>query len=871
MYVNNRRCIRKLGLRTFRAARKRNRIAVLAIALTALLFTSLFTILLSINSSYEQYSFRQAGGFCHGTFKEVTQEDIQAIAAHPKVKAAGQRLTIGFISSGVFGKVPAELSFMDENCAKWSYAQPEAGRLPQSGNEIAMDTAALALLGIPTELGAQIPLSYTVGDQTQLTYEKQDTFTLVGYWAFDDISPVHYINVSEEYAQAVEQENLSEGGKTFRRDLNVMLASGVNIRGQMEQVLKDLGKENSLRFGVNWGYTAAQLGETLDASAALAIVAFLALVVFTGYLIIYNIFQISVMEDIRFYGLLKTIGVTPRQLRRIIRQQALLLCAFGIPLGLLPGYGVGVLLMPKIMANTTFGAKATALSASPWIFLASSLFALFTVLLSCSRPGRMAAGVSPVEAAKYTEGSHRKRRRTRGAGVAQMALANLGRSRGKTVLVVLSLSLALVLLQLLVTFTGGFDLEVYLKKQTCADFIVSTTDYFRFNSSDSYLSPEQLEQIRTHTVPSLSGCGYQYLGAVTWESEAAWKAARARFDTPVTLEAECNRNAHRGELVADGAQIEGLDRSLFEKLTLAEGDLAPLFGENSPAIALVVDTDDYGRVSIPEGSPPLGTDLTVTYVDETGYIDRQTGKESNETTLEENLQLVFRKSHDVTYRVCAYVTVPHSMSYRYRNLGLSLVLPVEKLAADSGKSPVPLFYLFDTQNRSAEEDAERYLAELTAGDLSPLMYESKATLRAEFRGFQSMFLLLGGMLCTIIGLVGILNFLNAMMTGILSRRREFAVLQAVGMTGRQLKQMLICEGLFYTLASAVIALVLSLLLEPLVGSLLEHAFWFFRLKSNFLPVLCAIPAFALLGWCIPSVLCDHAAKHSIVEQLREAE
>ena len=69
MYVNNRRCIRKLGLRTFRAARKRNRIAILAIALTALLFTSLFTILLSINSSYEQYSFRQAGASATGPLR----------------------------------------------------------------------------------------------------------------------------------------------------------------------------------------------------------------------------------------------------------------------------------------------------------------------------------------------------------------------------------------------------------------------------------------------------------------------------------------------------------------------------------------------------------------------------------------------------------------------------------------------------------------------------------------------------------------------------------------------------------------------------------------------------------------------------------
>ena len=91
-----------------------------------------------------------------------------------------------------------------------------------------------------------------------------------------------------------------------------MLASGTNIQGQMEQVDTDLGytwdsytDPNSVRIGVNWGYTSSQLESHLDPELVIAIAAFLLLVIFTGYLIIYNIFQISVAGDIRFYGLLK--------------------------------------------------------------------------------------------------------------------------------------------------------------------------------------------------------------------------------------------------------------------------------------------------------------------------------------------------------------------------------------------------------------------------------------------------------------------------------------------------------------------------------------------------------------------------------------
>ena len=882
MNVKNRKCIRKLSWRSLWASRKRNIIAIIAIALTALLFTSLFTIVMSINSSYENYTFRQVGGYSHGTFKEVTQEQAQAIAGHPKVKAVGVRTTIGFMDSGVFAKVPAEVSCMDENCTQWSFAEPTTGHMPQSGKEITMDTAALKLLGIQPELGTKITLTYTVGDQNQLSYEKTDTFTLVGWWDYDDICPVHYVNISEEYARAVEAEGMAAGMAPFRTDLNVMMASSLDIRGQMEQVDLDLGytwetrgEENSVRIGVNWGYTSAQLGESIDATTLIAIIAFLALVIFTGYLIIYNIFQISVTGDIRFYGLLKTIGVTPRQLKRIIRQQALFLCIVGIPVGLLLGYGVGASLTPVVMAQTTFGVGVSTVSTSPLIFFASALFALITVLLSCARPGKIASKVSPVEATKYTEivKSKKKQRTTRGAKVHQMAFANLGRNKRKTALVVISLSLSVVLLNMLVTFTGGFDMEKYLAKLTCADFIVSSTDYFRYNYSSSYISQEQIEQIEGNTAPSLSGCGYTLTGYFPygWMSEEHWLQDMMHFTSEENARAMLEQSNRRGDLVGQSAMMEGLDDSLFDKLTVVEGDISPMFQKDTNAIAVVVNTDDYGNVGNLDFYPPVGSTQTITYIDEGYYIDSRTGNLCDENTPAEYVQLQLSSSHDVDYTVCAYVIVPYSMSSRHYSTGYSFVLPIEKLNHDSEHESIPMFYLFDTPDDISEASAENYLADLTADNLSGLMYESKATLRAEFEGFQTMFLLLGGLLCAIIGLIGILNFFNAIMTGILSRKREFAVLQAVGMTNKQLKAMLVYEGLFYALSSALSALVLSFVINPLVGDLLENMFWFFSAKFTIVPVVIAIPIFALLGWLIPYVMYDHAAKYSIVEQLRDAQ
>ena len=160
MHVSNHKCIRRLSFRALKAAKKRNIIAIIAIALTTLLFTSLFTVMMSVNASYETYTFRQIGGYSHGTFKDVTDEQIKALQAHPDIKKSGTRIVIGTKSDDGFEKCSAEISYMDPNTAKWSYATPTTGRVPQKGHEIAMDTGSLKLLGVTPKLGEKVSLSY---------------------------------------------------------------------------------------------------------------------------------------------------------------------------------------------------------------------------------------------------------------------------------------------------------------------------------------------------------------------------------------------------------------------------------------------------------------------------------------------------------------------------------------------------------------------------------------------------------------------------------------------------------------------------------------------------------------------------------------
>ena len=179
--------------------------------------------------------------------------------------------------------------------------------------------------------------------------------------------------------------------------------------------------------------------------------------------------------------------------------------------------------------------------------------------------------------------------------------------------------------------------------------------------------------------------------------------------------------------------------------------------------------------------------------------------------------------------------------------------------------------MFDTPDREAEEAAEHFLAELTEGETSPLMYESKALVRRDFQGFRQMFLLLGGALCAIVGVVGVLNFFNAILTGIITRKREMAVLQSIGMTGKQLKTMLVCEGLLYALSSVLLSLVLAVVLGPLAFSALQSMFWFFTYRFTLAPILAVAPVFALLGALVPLAVYRSISKHTVVERLRESD
>ena len=884
MKVSNRGCIRRLSLRALLANRTRNIVAVLAIALTALLFTSLFTIALSINEGMQQSNFRQAGGYAHGSFKYLTEEQFRQLQEHPLIRQWGLRRFIGMPTGVPFNKSHVEVGYSDANEAHWTYCDPVEGRLPAEGtSEAATDTHVLKLLGVTPELGAEFALTFEVDGR-----ETTQTFTLSGWWEYDEAVVANHVLIPESRVDAILKEvgvtPPGQDGMTGSWNLDLMLKHGArSIAADLDQILADSGyqtqdaaAENYISTGVNWGYTGAQLSDQLDPATLFLLAAMLALILFTGYLIIYNVFQISVAGDIRFYGLLKTIGTTPRQLRRIIRIQALVLSAVGIPAGLVLGWLVGGVLTPVITAQ--LNDVAVTVSVSPVLFGASALFALVTVLISCRRPGRLAGRVSPVEAVRYTEGkapNRQKKRKGKEVSLLSMAWANLGRSRGKTAITVLSLSLAVVLLTFTVTFAGGFDMDKYVSYFTASDFILADAGKLQVSSTgfNSGMAVGEEAIAAVNAQGGITGSGRVYgktAPALEFVTEEYYRSIWIRWNDQEQLDSMVALKERTEDgLLADRVQLYGMEEFALDHLTVLEGDLSKLKDPNGNYIAAVYSEDDYGDPEMNSHWARLGDTVTIRYVEEFEYYDPTTGEVYGPwENVPEGAAFAERavKYRDVDYTVAALVTVPSALSYRYYGAD-EFVMGAETFIRDIGTDSV-MYYAFDT-TEEATAAMEAFLQDYTENVNPQFDYESKATYAGEFEGTRNMFLLLGGALSFIVGLVGLLNFANAILTGITARRRELAVLQSIGMTTRQLRTMLAMEGLLYTAGALALALCLILGSAPFLGSALNRLIWFFSYRFILWPVGLVLPLFGALGVLIPVLSCRAAQRASVVERLRQ--
>lgn len=222
------------------------------------------------------------------------------------------------------------------------------------------------------------------------------------------------------------------------------------------------------------------------------------IIVLSGYLLIYNVMFISVTKDIRFYGMLKTIGTSPLQIKKIVRMQAFRLSVIGIPLGIAIGTAVSFAAVPYALkmfgGGMNTGTMPTDISFDPLIYAVTIIFGIVTVAVSCRKPAKLASRVSPVEALKYSGVSDRIRKKARssaaGGKIYRMSFRNVFRERKRAVLVFASLFMGTMAFLAVNAFTGSMKLENYVEYYLPNDFTI----YCHSDEPDALETSERLAE-----------------------------------------------------------------------------------------------------------------------------------------------------------------------------------------------------------------------------------------------------------------------------------------------------------------------------------------------------------------------------------------
>lgn len=839
---NNRAVIRRIARRRMKSNRSGNLFVIFAIILTAVLFTAFFSVFGGMLDQQRQNE-EIVNGTAHASVKYLTEEQYNALKASSLKKEIFYTRIVGGGANPELAKIQTEVRYGEEGAAKSFVSFPTTGRMPEKEDEIAVSTLVLDALGVPHQLNAPLHLCVSI-DGT----ETEKDFVVSGFWKGHPFAPAQQIWVSKAYADKAApaakqpfEETYQYGGMLCA---DIYFSNTWNVLSQYAALCDDAGIPLDHPGGVNPTYEFGFNGDEMDWSVVLAVAALLGILLFTGYLIIYNLFYISVVQNIQFFGLLRTIGASGKQLRGIVRSQAMALAVIALPFGLFLGAGVGRFLLPYVLTQVSgAGIDTGVYRAHPLVFIGSAAFALLTVYVSSIKPCRFAARVSAIEAVRYSGSSGVKAlsKRTRKTTPFSMAMENLKRSRKKVVLVVMSLTLSLTLLNLTYTAISGFDLETYVSQYAVADFLVS--DY----SIQNYVYGQK--NIAGVTEEFLAGME-QLPGLENAASVYARDTIHPLPEDVVKRLEETLQSGNTDRITASAAEeavrtgntgmlIYGIDSQLDGKIGTISGQWD---GERWESGNYAVVSDFFSH---------YGGDSPIYRIGDTIRLTGADGEEQSFTVM---------AIGDLDYNLDAHFSL---------DLGLKILIPEKAFHSLYGeRQPLCTIFNVDDGNLEGAEDwVEHYTTEVD----SNLTYISRRTYEREFERDKRTFIIVGGVLSVILALIGLLNFVNSVGTSILSRQKELAMMRAVGMGPGQMKGMLICESAAYIVLSFILTATAGSAVCYLICTNLVSSLWAFAYRFTLAPVLVCLVPLGMIAAAAPLAFYRSVKRKSLVEQLRRAE
>lgn len=854
-----------LAGRSFRASKMRNLIAVLAIMLTAILFTTVTTIGMGAMDSMRLTMQMQKGSRSDGDFRNMTSEQYEALADADFIKEYGLRMPVGFLTNT--NRTNVEFDVLDETQADLTFCAPSHGNIPQTENEIVTSDAALRDLGVEPEVGATVTIAFTAhGQEYQMDMVVSGWFEATNdqismMWAGTAFRDAH----PDIFEYTYDKDRVMTG--TYYSDF--IATSTVGLQENLDNWVSQMGgnpdasSSDTLSAAVNTMTNPTMEPTTIFMGAVIII-----LFVFCGYLLIYNVFDIAVMQEIRRYGLYRTVGMSKRQVKKLINRQALWLSCIGIPLGLLVGYFIGKAALPKIMNifSSEYESVAVNVEPSPIIFVGAAVLAAFTVFLSTRKPVRVAANIPPIEAFRYVEAATRKRtmkKSTAGTSLPRLAWSNLGRNKRRSIFIVISLTLCVVLLNCVGIAADSVDIEKQVSYTIRTDYVVvnsaSTNGMEGFTLREQALPNDVMEAINTQ--PGVTEASAVYKNTLDdanitygFPMKVVSTEEAAETGVPFVI-TDMGLNFNLG---ADGrpiCNVYGMEETALSRMDIQEGetDAHALYEqmENGAGVLLGVQAD-RSTMKIDGNLDPLEIgDVITVYKDGKAIME---------------LPVLAKAAINGDDQETGYTA---NGPYTVGADGLFLYLPssIYEKIYDEPSIYKYSFNVDENERTNMTVFLENYITQVDTS----LNYLSADSARENAQATRTMLQFVGGLIGIIFGVAGVLNLTNTIITTILARRHEFATMQSIGMTTKQLTQMMIWEGVYYAIGACIVGLILSMVLAFTVVRVLTGSIWYFTFHFTLLPAIIPCVVLLIVAAIVPVIALKVFNKGSIVEKLRVAE
>ncbi len=777
-----------------------------------------------------------------------TNEQEKEIRDLDYVKTVGTQYMIGSVAGKNEADRDLAIAMQYYDNTEWEKHYKEAisninGNYPKKENEIMLSEDALSQLGIKKpKLDMEIPLSYVSKDG-----EQKDTFTLSGW--FRSYTGTGMAFLSESYCQ--------EHGYTMQNS-GVLSISLDNPKDNFYDIQDDITLNENQTFQ----------GSVSMSSSSGSVYAMIILLVFfiigSGYLLIYNVLYISISRDTRFYGLIKTLGTTEKQIKTLVKRQALTFGCIGIPIGVILAGVLSFGIVPVILENAFDSGKSiidAEMFFHPSIFILSIIFSALTVWISCNAPAKAASKISPIEALRYQNFSSTKtksRNSTNGGKLHVMAYHNVFRDKKRAFLVFMSLFMGITMILGVNGIIGSMKAENFAKKYM--DYNFEYTDIQFEQPEQPNKEVPQFDEQFVEQIKQIDGVKNVDIQKTVWAGIDFDEVALEGF---MKIRYEDSRYKTEGqsyqEMVADlkeyanagdyGCYITTLDDKALEE-----------YNTKHPNTSIDIEAFNRGETAIAgmdtEYNAPntalVGKTLSLTADSSDGkatdfLIDGSFYFEDYENNLSEGIGR--RKDIHIVPEII-YVS----------EAGM------ERLT----KTPIISAIGVDIKDMNQVEQIDSELQALN-GTLTKTewSYTSPIGMIEEFNQVTYSMNLLGNGAAVLLIVIGLINFINVMLTGVVARKNEFAVMESIGTSKKQIMKILTLEGGIYALVTTGLIMTLGNAFLLLVADAVPHMADYAKFEYPFALVICLIFAIFIICLSVPAIVYRAVSKETVIERLHD--